>query len=58
MNKALMFMNNVDLIESLKKRVWEKYKAINNCDFLGWFEGLSPIEKAAWEMKFDELQDN
>ena len=53
-----MFMNNVDLIESLKARIWEKYKTVKNCDFLGWYEGLSPIEKAAWDMKFDEVQDN
>jgi len=58
MNKALMFMNNVELIEGLKKRVWGEYKTIKNCDFLGWYEGLSPIEKAAWDMKFDEVQDN
>jgi|TARA_R110000782_G_scaffold205257_1_gene293564 hypothetical protein len=58
MNKALMFMNNVELIEGLKKRIWSEYKTIKNCDFLGWYEGLSPIEKAAWDMKFDEVQDN
>ena len=28
MNKPLMFMNNIDLIESLKARVWEKYKTV------------------------------
>ena len=27
---------------------------VKNCDFQGWYEGLSPIEKAAWDMKFDE----
>ena len=58
MNKSLMFMNNVVLIESLKARIWEKYKVVKNCDFLGWYEGLSPIEIAAWDMKFDEVQDN
>ena len=31
---------------------------VKNCDFQGWYEGLSPIEKAAWDMKFDEVQDN
>ena len=51
-------MNNVDLIESLKTRVWKKYMTVKNCDFQGWYEGLSPIEKAAWDMKFDEVQDN
>ena len=58
MNKALMFMNNIDLIEGLKKRIWEEYKTVKNCDFLGWYEGLSPIEKTAWDIKFDEVQNN
>jgi hypothetical protein len=53
-----MFVNNMDLIESLKSRVWEEYKTIKNCDFQGWYEGLSPIEKVAWDVKFDEVQDN
>ena len=58
MSKPLMFVNNMDLIESLKSRVWEEYKTIKNCDFQGWYEGLSPIEKVAWDVKFDEVQDN
>ena len=58
MNKPLMFMNNIDLIESLKTRVWEKYMTVKACDFQGWYEGLSPIEKTAWDVKFDEVQDN
>ena len=58
MSKPLMFINNMDLIESLKSRVWEEYRTIKNCDFQGWYEGLSPIEKAAWDVKFDEVQDN
>jgi len=58
MNKPLMFMNNVDLIESLKTRVWDKYKTVKSGDFPGWYEGLSPIEKAAWDVKFAEVQDN
>ena len=58
MSKPLMFMNNIDLIESLKSRIWEKYLTVKNCDFQGWYEGLSPIEKAAWDVKFDEVQDN
>jgi|TARA_R110002020_G_scaffold165082_2_gene352360 hypothetical protein len=53
-----MFINNMDLIESLKSRIWEEYMTIRNCDFQGWYEGLSPIEKAAWKMKFDEVQDD
>ncbi len=51
-------MNNIDLIESLKARVWEKYVTVKACDFQGWYEGLSPIEKAAWDVKFDEVQGN
>tara|TARA_R110002012_G_scaffold275038_1_gene461525 strand:+ start:233 stop:409 length:177 start_codon:yes stop_codon:yes gene_type:complete len=58
MSKPLMFINNMDLIESLKSRIWEEYMTIRNCDFQGWYEGLSPIEKAAWKMKFDEVQDD
>ena len=53
-----MFINNNDLIESLKTRIWEKYLTVKACDFQGWYEGLSPIEKAAWDVKFDEIQDN
>jgi len=53
-----MFINNIDLIESLKTRIWEEYMTIKNCDFQGWYEGLSPIEKAAWDVKFDEVQDD
>ena len=55
MNRPLMFINNTDLIESLKLRIWEDYKEVKNCDFQGWYEGLSPIEKEAWKEKFDEL---
>ena len=58
MSRPLMFINNIDLIESLKSRIWEEYMTIKNCDFQGWYEGLSPIEKAAWDVKFDEVQDN
>ena len=58
MSKTLMFMNNNDLIESLKSRIWENYLTVKACDFQGWYEGLSPIEKAAWDVKFDEIQDN
>ena len=58
MSKPLMFINNIDLIEYLKSRIWEKYLTIKACDFQGWYEGLSPIEKAAWDVKFDEVQDN
>tara|TARA_R110001583_G_scaffold162647_1_gene314894 strand:- start:5103 stop:5279 length:177 start_codon:yes stop_codon:yes gene_type:complete len=58
MNRPLMFINNMDLIEGLKTRIWQEYLTIKNCDFQGWLEGLSPIEKVAWEVKFDEVQDS
>ena len=55
MNRPLMFMNNSALIEQLKTVVWENYKEIKSCDFQGWYDGLNPIERAAWKVKFDEL---
>ena len=58
MNRPLMFMNNNLIVEQLKTSVWEKYKEIRACDFQGWYEGLSPIEKTAWDVKFDEIQEN
>ena len=58
MNEPLMFINNDTVIEQLKNDVWEKYKEIKNKDFQEWFEGLSPIEKAAWQVKFNEKQEN
>tara|TARA_R110002051_G_scaffold325165_1_gene426094 strand:+ start:658 stop:861 length:204 start_codon:yes stop_codon:yes gene_type:complete len=58
MNRPLMFMNNNLIVEQLKTAVWEKYKEIRACDFQGWYEGLSPIEKTAWDVKFDEIQEN
>jgi len=58
MNRPLMFINNNVIIEQLKQRVWDDYKNVRNCDFEGWHKGLSPIEKTAWEVKFDEIQEN
>ena len=57
MNRPLMFINNNVIVEQLKERVWEDYKKVPNCNFQGWFEGLSPVEKTAWEVKFDEIQE-
>lgn len=48
-------MNNSVLIEEIKTVVWENYKKIKSCDFKGWYDGLNPIERAAWNVKFDEL---
>jgi len=58
MNKPLMFINNDSIIEQLKTTVWENYKEVKNCDFQGWYEGLSPIEQTAWDVKFEEKQEN
>ena len=58
MNRPLMFINNTVIVEQLKQRVWDDYKNVRNCDFEGWYIGLSPIEKTAWEVKFDEIQEN
>jgi len=55
MNRPLMFMNNSVLIEQLKTAVWESYGEIKSCDFKGWYDGLNPIERAAFNVKFDEL---
>ena len=33
---------------------YEKYKEVKNCDFQGCYANLSPVEKAAWNAKFDE----
>jgi len=54
-DKKLNKMNNSVLIEEIKTVVWENYKKIKSCDFKGWYDGLNPIERAAWNVKFDEL---
>ena len=56
MIRPLMFMNNNLIVEQLKTAIWEEYKEVKNCDFQGWYKGLSPIEKAAWDVKFDEIE--
>jgi len=58
MNRPLMFMNNNLIVEQLKTSVWEKYKEVKAGDFPGWYEGLSPIEQTAWNVKFNEIQEN
>ena len=55
MNRPLMFMNNSVLIEQLKTAVWETYREIKSCDFKGWYDELNPIERVAFNVKFDEL---
>ena len=57
MNKPLMFINNNVIVEQLKERIWEDYKNIRDRDVQGWLEGLSPVEKVAWETKFDEINE-
>tara|TARA_R110002020_G_scaffold310302_1_gene526092 strand:- start:505 stop:678 length:174 start_codon:yes stop_codon:yes gene_type:complete len=51
-------MNNNLIVEQLKSSVWEKYKEVRACDFQGWYKMLSPIEQAAWDVKFDEIEEN
>jgi hypothetical protein len=51
-------MNNNLIVEQLKTSVWEKYKEVKAGDFPGWYEGLSPIEQTAWNVKFNEIQEN
>ena len=55
MNRPLMFMNNNLIVEQLKTVVWESYKEIRGGDFKVWYNGLNQIEKAAFNVKFDEL---
>jgi len=57
MNKPLMFTNNTHLMEQLKARIWQTYKTIKAGDFQEWYDGLSPIEQAAWKVKFEEIND-
>lgn len=57
MNRPLMFINNNLIVEQLKERIWKDYKNIRNCDFQAWLEGLSPLERTAWEVKFDEINE-
>jgi len=54
-DKKLNKMDNKLIMEKLKELVWENYMGIKSCDFKGWYDGLSPIERAAWNVKFDEL---
>ena len=55
MNGHLMFMDNSVLLEQLKTVVWENYKEIKSSDFKGWYDTLTTIERAAFNVKFDEL---
>lgn len=50
-----MFINNNSIVEQLKSRVWENYQTVAKCDVQGWLEGLSPVERVAWDTKFDEI---
>lgn len=57
MNRPLMFINNNVIVEQLKDRVWEKYLKIKGDDFKAWYNGLSPVEQSAWDVKFKEKQN-
>jgi len=43
-------------MQKIGERVWKNYMNVKGGDFINWSEGLSPIEKKAWEMKFSEVQ--
>ena len=50
-------MNNIELTEQIKDNVWNTYMNTKAGDWHDWFEGMSPIEQAAWKEKFDEVQE-
>ena len=58
MNRPLMFINNNVVVEKLQDRVWEDYKKIKGGDFRSWYDGLSPVEQAAWNVRFNEVSRN
>jgi hypothetical protein len=43
-------------MKKVGKRIWEDYMNVRGGDFPNWYEGLSPIEKKAWKIKFDSVQ--
>tara|TARA_B100000214_G_C23818856_1_gene558671 strand:+ start:67 stop:252 length:186 start_codon:yes stop_codon:yes gene_type:complete len=49
--------SNKFLIEQLKSNIWKVYRDTKAGDWSDWFEGMSPIEQAAWKEKFDEVQE-
>ena len=50
-------LHNSELIKQLKDNIWAVYGETKGGDWHNWFEGLSPIEQAAWKEKFDEVQE-
>tara|TARA_Y100000310_G_scaffold328681_1_gene397208 strand:+ start:981 stop:1154 length:174 start_codon:yes stop_codon:yes gene_type:complete len=56
MNRPLMFINNSNiLVEKLKEEVWTKYKEVKGGDFPIWYKELNPVERAAFNVKFEDL---
>ena len=56
MNRPLMFINNSNiLVEKLKEEVWTKYKEVKGGDFPRWHKELNPVERAAFNVKFEDL---
>jgi hypothetical protein len=56
MNRPLMFINNSTiLVEKLKEEVWLKYKTVKNGEFQKWYKDLNPVERAAFNDKFEDL---
>ena len=46
-----------DIRETLKNKIWDQYLGVKGGDFEMWLEGLSPLEKAAWKAKFNEINE-
>lgn len=43
-------------MQKIIEKIWENYMNVKGGDFLNWYEGLSPIEKKAFKIKFDSKQ--
>ena len=43
-------------VQKIIEKIWENYMNVKGGDFLNWYEGLSPIEKKAFKIKFDSKQ--
>ena len=55
--RTVDYWSTSELIDRLKENVWDEYTRTEGGDYPSWYEGLSPIEKAAWKEKFDEAQE-
>jgi hypothetical protein len=57
MKEIRKHIRTTDLLVQLKENVWKEYIQTSGGDYPNWYEGLSPIEKAAWKEKFNEVQE-